>query len=161
MYILINSCDPIEARYLMRMLAGKLRNGLGEQSILSALAHACATTPPLLNPDDKLVIDAFEKWRKNDKIAEIKEELEKATKMVKQAYNQCPNYEHVINAIITYGLENVEQHCQLKPGVPLKPMLAYPTKGVQEILKRFDQIEFTCEYKYDGERAQVNLKAYS
>lgn len=154
---LLVSCDPIEARYLMRMLAGKLRNGLGEQSILSALAHACATTPPLLNPDDKLVIDAYEKWRKNDKIAEIKEELEKATKMVKQAYNQCPNYEHVINAIITHGLENVEEHCQLKPGVPLKPMLAYPTKGVQEILKRFDQIEFTCEYKYDGERAQIHI----
>lgn len=154
---LLVSCDPVEARYVMRMLAGKLRNGLGEQSILSALAHACATTPPPLNPDDKFVADAFEKWRKNDKIAEIKEELEKATKMVKQAYNQCPNYEHVVDAIITHGLENVEKHCQLKPGVPLKPMLAYPTKGVQEILKRFDQIEFTCEYKYDGERAQIHI----
>lgn len=139
----------------MRTLAGKLRNGLGELSILSALAHACATTRPPLNADEKLVIDAFEKLRKQDKQVEIKEELEKATKMVKQAYNQCPNYDHVINAIIQHGLENVEQHCKLKPGVPLKPMLAYPTKGVQEILKRFDQIEFTCEYKYDGERAQV------
>jgi DNA ligase 1 len=139
----------------MRTLTGKLRNGLGEQSILNALAHACATTPPPLKPEDELVIDKFKKWRKDEKTAEIKEELEKASKMVKQAYNQCPNYEHVINAIITHGLENVEFHCKLKPGVPLKPMLAYPTKGVQEILKRFDQIEFTCEYKYDGERAQV------
>lgn len=37
-------------------------------------------------------------------------------------------------------------------------MLAKPTKAIGEVLDRFEGKKFTCEFKYDGERAQLHLE---
>src|SRR5690242_6265150 len=45
--------------------------------------------------------------------------------------------------------------CLRRLGIPIRPMLATPSKGLTEVLDRFAGQPITCEFKYDGERAQV------
>ena len=151
------SGDSVEAKYLLRSLSGKLRIGLAEQSALSALSNALSMTPPITDDkeDKTMIINYF----KENKIEQdtAKKTMEENAKLLKQTYYQCPNYEVIISAILKHGLAKLPEKCKLTPGIPLKPMLAYPTNGIQEILKRFEDITFTCEYKYDGERAQIHI----
>jgi DNA ligase-1 len=71
--------------------------------------------------------------------------------------SELPTYDKVVPALLEFGIDGLRDHCKLTPGVPLKPMLAKPTKAIGEVLDRFENKRFTCEYKYDGERAQVGL----
>src|SRR3989440_7730107 len=73
--------------------------------------------------------------------------------------SELPSYEIIIPAMLKQGIFNLSENCRLQPGIPLKPMLAKPTKAITEVLDRFENKNFTCEYKYDGERAQIHYVA--
>lgn len=61
----------------------------------------------------------------------------------------------IVSALLSGSVWDLPKNCNFTPGVPIGPMLAKPTKAVSEILDKFQNMQFTCEYKYDGERAQV------
>ncbi|XP_017775853.1 PREDICTED: DNA ligase 1 isoform X2 [Nicrophorus vespilloides] len=146
------ACKHSEARFLIRSLAGKLRIGLAEQSVLQALALACTLTPPNQSyPPKKLNVS---KGMSTESFKNLQEEM---TLIIKTTYCECPNYDLMIPVLLKEGIEKLPEYCKLTPGIPLKPMLAHPTKGVHEVLQRFDGLRFTCEWKYDGERAQIHI----
>uniref|UniRef100_A0A7N6BKH9 DNA ligase n=1 Tax=Anabas testudineus TaxID=64144 RepID=A0A7N6BKH9_ANATE len=146
------ACRFSEARYIVRSLAGKLRIGLAEQSILSALSQAVCLTPPGQG-FPPAVIDAGKGMSAESRRAWIEEK----SLILKQTYCEMPNYDVLIPVLLKEGIDQLPNHCKLTPGVPLRPMLAHPTKGVGEVMKKFDEAAFTCEYKYDGERAQIHI----
>jgi DNA ligase 1 len=84
-------------------------------------------------------------------------DLAQAENIVKAVFSELPSYDIVIPALLEGDWKNLREKCKLTPGVPLKPMLAKPTKSISEVLDRFENREFACEYKYDGERAQIHF----
>ncbi|KAF9762826.1 DNA ligase 1 [Nosema granulosis] len=75
---------------------------------------------------------------------------------VKGAYYRRPDIELLIRTISEKGIENLSESFGMVPGIPLKPMLAQPTKDVSTAYKKVENKLFTCEYKYDGERVQIH-----
>ena len=130
-----------EAGFVMRALQGKLRIGLAEQTVLVALAHAAALQQEGVNGSSESIAGA----------------LETAAQIVKRVYSECPSYDDLIPAILEGPISDIPNKVHFKPGVPIKPMLAKPTHGVAEVLDKFSDQAFTCEYKYDGERAQIHV----
>ncbi|KAK8168751.1 hypothetical protein BKA80DRAFT_294416 [Phyllosticta citrichinensis] len=132
------------AKFITRFLEGKLRLGLAEQSVLVCLAHALAAYK--LDP-------TFETMPTT-------EELQYSEHLLKTVYSELPSYEDIVPVALKHGLDETPKYCTLHPGVPIKPMLANPTKSIAEVLQRFENKSFTCEYKYDGERAQIHFVAH-
>eukprot|EP00899_Mesostigma_viride_P007438 jgi/Mesvir1/16696/Mv15091-RA.1 len=176
---LLSAARESEAKYLVRHLQGKMRIGLAEQTVLAALAEAAVMHELRCQQleeggkgnngepagkgkggGDGVEGGGDQGRKKKAKVSlvELEARMEEAVRVIKQVYSELPDYGCVVPALIQHGVDALPAHCHFTPGVPIRPMLAKPTTGVQEILTRFaDQGEFTCEYKYDGERAQVHV----
>ncbi|TPX42474.1 hypothetical protein SeMB42_g05004 [Synchytrium endobioticum] len=135
------ACNGPETKYLVRSLEGKLRIGLAEQTVLVSLANAAVR---------------HEVGDKNISKESMDAACLEATGIIKQVYSELPNYDVIIPTLLMHGYQELPNRCQLTPGIPLKPMLAHPTKALSDVLDRFEGMTFTCEYKYDGERAQIH-----
>ena len=118
---LLVSAQGSEARFITRSLLGKLRCGLADQTVLVALGHATILTPPGGSQD--CAVPAKRMTSAKDEAAEV----------VKTSFCEYPNFEHIIKMIREHGVMESAEFCKLTPGVPVKPMLATPTKGISEV----------------------------
>ena len=63
-----------------------------------------------------------------------------AAKIVKQVCFVIPVYDQLVPALLTGGVWSLPKTSGFTPGVPIGPMLAKPTKGVSEILDKFQDM---------------------
>lgn len=124
---LFHDAEPIEARYIARMLAGSLRLGVAESTILDALGVAFI-------PDM---------------------EKEEARDLLEEKYNLCSDIGLVAKTIASGGIDGLKQ-IGLKIGVPIRTMLAERAASMEEIFERHGS-RFAAEYKYDGLRIQAHI----
>ncbi|GAB7348613.1 hypothetical protein MBLNU459_g6991t4 [Dothideomycetes sp. NU459] len=135
---------PSEAKFIVRTLEGKMRLGLADKTVLVALAQAM-TIHDVAGESNKIPST---------------DQLAKGENILKAVYSELPSYEVIVPALLANGIFKLREACRLQPGVPLKPMLAKPTKSITEVLDRFEGKDFSCEYKYDGERAQIHFVSH-
>jgi DNA ligase-1 len=144
---------PEEARYLVRTLAQHLRIGAVKATMLTALARAFLLSKPTaasFDIQDTALLSTFSK----EKITEV---YARAEETVKSCFAQHPNYATLVPALLECGVDlELKARCGLSMHIPLRPMLGSITRDLGDMFTRVHGREFTAEYKYDGQRAQVH-----
>lgn len=142
-----------ESRYIVRTLVQNLRIGAVKTTMLIALARAFLYSKPK---------DASFDVRGQREMAQLKKEeltevYSNAEEIVKASYARHPNYNDLVRSMLEAGAtEELLARCGLQLHVPLRPMLGSITRDLSEMLTKLQGRSFTCEYKYDGQRAQVH-----
>jgi len=142
-----------ESRYLVRTLAQHLRIGAVKTTMLIALSRAfLLSTPPGGSFDIRVQSDLAK--LKKEALAEV---YGKGEELVKACFARRPNYNDLVPCLLEVGIsDELLLRCGLALHIPLRPMLGSITRDLGEMLTKLQGRDFSCEYKYDGQRAQVH-----
>ncbi|KAH9880020.1 hypothetical protein J1614_002045 [Plenodomus biglobosus] len=142
-----------ESRYIVRTLVQHLRIGAVKTTMLIALSRAFMLSR---HPGASFEIrdqKALAKLKKE----ELAEVYSRNEEIVKACFARRPNYNDLIPALLEIGVcDELLLRCGLALHIPLRPMLGSITRDMGEMFTKLQGRDFACEYKYDGQRAQVH-----
>lgn len=144
-----------ESRYIVRTLVQHLRIGAVKTTMLIALSRAFLLSRP---PGADFPIKVAADLRKLSK-QELAEAYKPGEELVKASFARRPNYNDLVPTLLELGVLRPDElllRCGLSLHIPLRPMLGGITRDLNEMLLRLEGRDFACEYKYDGQRAQVH-----
>ncbi|KAF2200960.1 DNA ligase-like protein I [Delitschia confertaspora ATCC 74209] len=142
-----------ESRYIVRTLVQHLRIGAVKTTMLIALSRAFLLSRP---PNAQFEI-RYQKSLSELKKEELAEIYAKNEEIVKACFARHPNYNDLVPALLDIGVCNeLLLRCGLSLHIPLRPMLGSITRDLGEMITKLQGRDFACEYKYDGQRAQVH-----
>lgn len=135
-------------RYITRTLIQHLRIGAVKTTMVIALSHAFSLSAP--NDADWECPTIPESREARQKL------FSKAEEVLKQCFARRPNYNDIIPSLLRGGIDIIEANCGMAIHVPVKPMLGSITRDLIEMLTKLNGRAFSCEFKYDGQRAQIH-----
>eukprot|EP00921_Rhytidocystis_pertsovi_P003975 GHVQ01006862.1.p1 GENE.GHVQ01006862.1~~GHVQ01006862.1.p1 ORF type:complete len:550 (+),score=70.50 GHVQ01006862.1:66-1652(+) len=155
---LLVSAKRSEPKYIVRFLQQRMRIGVQKATVYQALAYAFVLTQAVRNDERETPAVADIRTSTAISTPEVEARLAEMEKVVRSALCELPNIQSVTDLLLAGENEKtLPDKCVISPGIPVIPMLAKPTKGLGEVIERFSNCKFTCEFKYDGERAQIHL----
>ncbi|KAI9267959.1 ATP-dependent DNA ligase [Phascolomyces articulosus] len=170
---LLLAAKDIEARYIVRTCVGNLRIGAVGTTVLVSFAHACvlSLTPPQQSSASPSLHGALmETWHEKeserttlircdgDSVETLVQKMKHAEALLKECYAQCPDWDVILPWILKCGdISRIFEQCGLTVGVPLRPMLGQITKTMSHVFNKLQTRAFVCEFKYDGQRAQIHM----
>ncbi|EHK23335.1 uncharacterized protein TRIVIDRAFT_64213 [Trichoderma virens Gv29-8] len=142
-----------ESRFIVRTVSQYLRIGAVKTTMLIALSRAFLLSKAPGSEYGTKDITELSKLKKE----ELAEVWSRAEEIVKASFARHPNYNDLVPALLDIGVcEELLLRCGLTLHVPLRPMLGSITRDLSEMLTKLQGRDFACEYKYDGQRAQVH-----
>ncbi|KAI0186406.1 DNA ligase 1 [Xylaria flabelliformis] len=151
-----------ESRYVVRTLCQHLRIGAVKTTLLIALSRALTLSRPPAGSQEQdedhydYPVRSVDELRclKKEELAEV---WARGEEIVKACFARRPNYNDLIPAMLEVGVcPELLVRCGLELHVPLRPMLGSITRDLSEMLTKLQGRDFACEFKYDGQRAQVH-----
>lgn len=142
-----------ESRYIVRTLCQHLRIGAVKTTMLIALSRAFMLSRP---PGAEFPIKPASELKalKKEALAEL---WAKGEETLKACFARRPNYNDLVPILLEIGVcDELLIRCGLTLHIPLMPMLGSITRDLSEMLTKLQGRDFSCEYKYDGQRAQVH-----
>lgn len=131
----------------------QLRIGAVKTTMLIALSRAFLLSRPTEADFPLKSASALAKLKK-DELAEV---WGKSEEIVKACFARRPNYNDLIPVLLEIGIsDELLVRCGLTLHVPLRPMLGSITRDLSEMLTKLQGRDFACEFKYDGQRAQIH-----
>ncbi|MEM4662805.1 MAG: ATP-dependent DNA ligase [Candidatus Diapherotrites archaeon] len=145
---LLNSAKPVEAKFIVRIPLGTLRLGVGDPTILDALAEIKIEEFKHKNPSvEKELSTRYEGAELHRQIrARLREKIE-------AKYNVHSDLGHIAKKLKEKGLDALDE-IDIMIGIPIRPTLAERLSTAKEIIEKLG----TCavEGKLDGFRMQIH-----
>ena len=163
MLSVLRRASPEETKYFVRTLVRNMRVGANRIAILAALAEAAEARFRIRVSGDGAYINTASDDDHAKKMRRFPEGGKDVAAAAQRAYALCPDLDLLVPPLIAEGVAGAAREGRLRPGTPVKPMLASITAGVADAAAKIRGAEagettfFLAEYKYDGVRAQIHL----